>query len=127
MIARIVRLLTSDLSVIRWCIGWLALLLSAGFMLSESQNTNYEFLNSHASKMMWATLFALHGFLLLFLSLWHMPTFVTRTVSIVGLFLWTYVFLSFTFYDPTPINSTEWMLLLPMMIEMWMMAEVREK
>lgn len=103
------------------------MLLAVGFFVSESTNTNYEFLNSHASKMMWSMLFAAHGILLLYLALFEMPQIVKRFVSAVGLFLWTYVFLSFTFYDPTPINSTEWMLVLPMLIEMWFMAEAEHK
>lgn len=124
---RVARLLTSDLSVLRWTLGWLSLLLSAGFFASESQNTNYEFLNDSASKAMWATLFAVHGVSLLWLAVIDCTTWLTRTSAGFGLFLWSYVFLSFTIYDPTPINSTEWMLLLPMLIEMWLMSEVRKK
>ena len=35
--------------------------------------------------------------------------------------LWGGVFLSFTYFDSTPITSTEWLLLIPFLAELWVL------
>ena len=42
-------------------------------------------------------------------------------MSVTGLLLWGGVFLSFTYFDSTPITSTEWLLLIPFLAELWVL------
>lgn len=127
---RIIGVLFSDLSALRWILGWVSLILSAGFFFSGTDNHNYDLINIMAVKNVWGVLYFLHGMSMLYTALYKdCRFFVKCSFSVIGIWLWLYVFLSFTFYDPTPVKATEWLLFLPVMIEVWLLSEagVRRK
>lgn len=124
---RLVKVLTSDLTPIRWVLGWLSILLSVGFLTASTDNPNYEFINTIPSKLTWVSMYFIHGVLLIITSMYAVPYYGRSLIHVFGLFLWSYVFLSFTFYDRTPIYATEWMLMIPIIVECWMLSEVKRR
>lgn len=124
---RVIRVLTSDLTELRWILGWLGVLLSVGFLTASTDNPNYAFINTINVKMMWVTMFFAYGCMTVGTSLYNIAYQFRSLLSVVGIFLWSYVFLSFTFYDPTPIYATEWMLMLPVLVECWLLAELPKR
>ena len=121
---RVIRVLTSDLTPLRWILGWMAIVLSIGFLTASTENANYEFINTIYSRTVWIIAFFGYGCMLLGTSLYNIAYHIRSIVSVIGIFLWSYIFLSFTFYDPTPTYATEWMLLLPVLVECWLLSEL---
>ena len=119
---RIKELIFGDNSQLRLITGAGALVLSLGFMFSATDNPNYQFINIVASKILWGVLFLAHSFQLFYSSYFPInQKIVTQSISITGIMLWGSVFASFTLFDPTPIASTEWLLLLPFFVEVWLL------
>ena len=119
---RIKELIFGDNSQLRLITGVGALVLSLGFMFSATDNPNYQFINIVASKILWGVLFLAHSFQLFYSSYFPInQKIVTQSISITGIMLWGSVFASFTLFDPTPIASTEWLLLLPFFVEVWLL------
>ncbi len=124
---RLIRVLTSDLTPLRWVLGWLGVLLSIGFLTASTDNSNYEFINTLYSRLIWFMMFFTYGAMLIGTSMYNIAYHIRSILSVVGIFLWSYVFLSFTFYDKTPIYATEWMLLIPVIVECWLLAELPKR
>jgi hypothetical protein len=121
---RVLGVLFSDLSPMRWIMGWIALVLSAGFFLTSTDNHNYDLINLMANRHIWGILFCVLAIIHLYSSLYPKCSFYIKALfNVLGIWLWSYVFLSFTFYDPTPIKATEWMLGLPILVEVWLLSE----
>jgi hypothetical protein len=121
---RILGVVYSDLSPMRWIMGWISLVLAAGFFFSDTDNHNYDLINIMAQKNVWGFLYTIHGISMLYTALYPRCDYYLKSMfSIIGIWLWSYVFLSFTFYDPTPVKATEWMLFLPVMVEVWLLSE----
>lgn len=119
---RIKELIFGDNSQLRLIAGVCALVLSLGFIISNTDNPNYEFINVIASKTLWGILFFIHSFQLFYSA--YVPIqqrIIKQSMSITGIMLWGSVFASFTFFDPTPIASTEWLLILPFLVEVWLL------
>ena len=99
-----------------------ALLMALGFLFSTTDNNNYLFLNTVASKKLWGVLFLIHAFELFYSAFSiDLHRTVKQSMSVTGLLLWGGVFLSFTYFDSTPIASTEWLLLIPFLAELWVL------
>ena len=124
---RVIRVLTSDLTPMLWVLGWLAVILSIGFLTASTENSNYEFINTLTSRIAWVLMFFTYGVMTIGTSMYNIGYYIRSCISVVGIFLWSYVFLSFTFYDPTPTYATEWMLLIPLIVECWFLSELPKK
>lgn len=116
---RVSAVLYSDMTALVWTLGWISQALAFGFFVSGTNTKNYDLLNSIVPKEIWGILFSIYGFILLARCLYKIPTFLVYLNSITGVWLWTYLFFSFAIFDPTPIASTEWMLLLPIVTQLW--------
>jgi hypothetical protein len=116
---RLVRVGKSDMTVLTWMLGWIALALSFGFFVSGTDTGNYGLLNSTLSKEIWGVFFLIYGVLLLISCLYYIHKWLSRSNAILGVWLWTYLFSSFAIFDQSPIASTEWMLTLPIVAQLW--------
>lgn len=117
---RLVNLMSSDIRPLRWTQGWVAILLALGFLFSVTDNTNYTLINSLTVKTVWGICFMVYGVLNLSSSLFDTKPLILYFSSITGFWLWSYIFLSFIVYDTTTTKSTEWMLVIPIIIEIWL-------
>ena len=120
---KIIKTLAGDLTIVRLIISILAFILSMGFFLASADNTNYQEVNILADKRVWAAIFLIHDITLFITVIYELPTYLEQFLNLVGIWLWSYVFLSFTFYDASPTEPTEWMLVMPVILEFWLLTE----
>lgn len=98
--------------------GFLACL---GFLLGNThQNPNYELMFGFMNHYVWAGLFFIYAGIKA-VSLFVRTNFYLRLANgILGLWAWMYIFLSFTVFDKTPMAPTEMLLLMPVIIQSWL-------
>lgn len=115
--------LSGDLTLVRFVLSVVCWVLALGFFFASVDNANYQQLNNLAAKSVWGWIFFAHG-TMMFLTTYHsFPFYFKRLISLCGVWLWTYIFLSFTIFDSTPIASTEWLISVPIMLEIWLLSE----
>ena len=119
----LIKVLKSDMTATRWTMGWLSVILSFGLLFSASDTSSYRNMLGVADSLVWAVIFFAHGLSLLLSALYNLPCFFKKFCHGIGVWLWTYLFLNFTFYDETTIGATEWMMVLPIVLEIWMLSE----
>lgn len=121
--ARLRGLIFSDLSALRLLLSMCAFSIGLGFLISDTHNTNYEFIHFIAAQHVWGLFFVFHGCFQLYASLYYVKYAVRIIESSVAVWLWSFIFCSFTVFDETPTSATEWMLILPLLIEIWVMTQ----
>jgi len=120
---RIYNILTGDLSSVRFFMSLLSLILSLGFFIASTESEKYQHINNFADKKIWGAIFALHSISLMLTVFYDFPIHLKRLLNLLGIWLWSYVFLSFTIYSPAPVTPTEWMLVMPVIFEFWLLTE----
>jgi hypothetical protein len=113
--------LLADLTCLRWTMGWIAVVLGFGFLFAEVTTPNYIAFLSPA--WMWGILFLAYGLCHVAGAMYRLKTWVSYLCGGFGMWLWNYLFLSFVVFDKTPIQATEMMLALPIVCEVWLLAE----
>lgn len=123
---RIAYLLSNRTGEISLLSGFCALLMSIGFLLggSDIPNANYYQIFEFASYYVWAFLFGVYGMITTSGCLYRIPGKIRMLNGIVGIWAWTYIFLSFTFFDSSPIAPTEYLLAVPIVTEVWNMLSL---
>lgn len=121
---RLEQTLIDNLRPVKWLMGWLAWFLAAGFWTAEVSTDNYIALKQFATVSTWAFLFTVYGFDKLYSCLYDTP-FITKVIAaIVGLYLWGYLVISFVFFDATDVQATEYMLIFPLLCELWIFSKL---
>lgn len=104
-----------------------ALVLSMGFLFGKGNNANYALVYQFAHQYFWFALFFTYA-CVKGTSLWAPVDYKVALInSIVGLWAWLYLFLSFTVFDTTPVAPTEAMLVIPVLAEAWLMLSYQHK
>lgn len=99
-------------------------LMAIGFFLSQVSNVNYELLYAAAHPYFWGALFLVHSSIHA-VNLWTRIDWRIKVInSIVGIWAWSYLLLSFVIFDKTPIAPTEILLSLPIFIQSLVLASV---
>lgn len=120
--SRVARAVLGDHTVVTMLLGMVALLLASGFLISHTSNTNYYLLTDFASFSFWAAAFFLYGTAKITSTLYRTPFSIKLLTSVSGMWLWTYLTLSFVIFDITPIAPTEMMLFITGICEVWTLA-----
>ncbi len=120
---RLGRVLLADLTALRWTLAWVALALSAGMLFTAATTENYAAIHWFSDRMAWGLMFGAYGVAHVLACLYSLPKWVAYAAGVFGLWLWVYLFLSFVWFDPTPVQATEIMLAVPVAIEVWLLAE----
>lgn len=115
--------LLADLTCLRWTMGWIAIALASGFFFAQVSTSNYIAFNGFSPAWIWGVLFAAYGACHVTACLYKIPNWLSYCCGAMGLWLWNYLFLSFVVFDETPIQATEVMLALPIICEVWLLAE----
>lgn len=105
-------------------LGIVAILLSLGFYLSDGNNSNYAAIRELMSFKLWGLTFSVYGGIKLARLLFGLNNYACICTSAIGVWLWTYVFFSFTIFDPVPMAPTEIMLLTPVLLELWTLVSI---
>lgn len=97
------------------------ILASIGFFFGDTHmNPNYELMFGFMNHYVWSALFAFYG-LIKATTLFIKTSYYLKLVNgIIGLWAWMYIFLSFTVFDKTPMAPTEMLLLMPVIIQSWL-------
>ena len=99
-------------------IGLSAILLALGFLLGDStHNTNYAILLELFPPTTWGAIFSAYGVLKLLHILDKLPHSVKILTSIVGVWVWIYVFFSFIVFDTVRLSPAELLIILPLACE----------
>lgn len=120
---KIINILTGDLTIVRFFMAILSAILAIGFFVASTDNTNYKQIISLADKKIWGFIFLIHAISLFMTIVYHLPIYLKRFLNALGIWIWSYVFLSFTFYDPSPTAPIEWMLVMPVILEFLLLTE----
>ncbi len=97
------------------------LLIALGILNTFNLDPNGIMLFDIMSKQYWSILFFVYGCVKLLCCVFKIPQKVCIFTSILGIWMWNCVFLSFVIYDSSRINPTEFLLLAPLISEFWIM------
>lgn len=95
--------------------------LSLGFFFGDAYNINYWLMYDFANRYVWGALFAVYGVIKLLALQGYVDHKVRIINGCIGLWAWNYIFLSFAVFDTTPVAPTEWLLLVPVIAEVWIL------
>ena len=98
--------------------------LSLGFAIGTGNNANYTLIFNFAPPLFWSFLFGVYTCIKVVGCFRRIDSRLKTTNSVVGLWAWNYIFLSFTVFDSTPIAPTELLLAVPTLIELWSMLDI---
>lgn len=99
-------------------IGLSALLLALGFLLGDSaNNSNYIILLELFTAKTWAAIFCVYGTFKLFQLFEKLPHPVRILTSVIGVWIWIYVFFSFIVFDSVSLSPAELLIFLPLACE----------
>lgn len=115
----LINLFKRDLTALRFTAGCLSFALSIGFFVSATDTENYDLMNSIFDQHIWGLLFLSYASVHLYTCIADKLHKIIIPNSIFGIWIWSYLFFSFAIFDKTPIKSTEWMLLIPILVEIW--------
>lgn len=121
---RLEQTLMADLKPVKWLLGWAAVYLALGFWTAEVSTDNYLALKQFAPVAAWAALFTVYGLDKLYSCLFDTPFFTKVLSAVVGLYLWGYLVISFVFFDATDVQATEYMLIFPLLCELWVFSKL---
>lgn len=100
------------------------ILLAIGFLTCDMSNQNYRMIQEFASAAGWATLLCVYVVIKLLSIVWVVPKSIFTMNCVFGIWMWNYIFLSFSIFDTTPIAPAELLLILPILIEFWAMIDI---
>ena len=107
------------------------LLMIAGYVISlgfffgtVENNLNYSFIFDVATSFIWGCLFCIYSCFKFLTISTKFPSNYSLCNSMFGLWMWLFIFLSFAVYDVTPIAPTEWLLLMPVISEIIVAANI---
>ena len=123
-IQRLVRLTILDLSTIDIILAIFGLLVSIGLIYGVTASKNYVLLTTIFDKSYWAALLAGYSLYKIIKVLYEVPIFIRIISSLFGMWLWVYIFLSFTLHDPGPIEPLELVLITPLTMELWSLTSL---
>ena len=124
MFRRLKEIALADMLAIRWTLAWACIAMGVGFLISGTDNENYVLLNNIFPKELWGIGFIALGLFSVFLCFITANILLVSISTICAVWLWSYIFFSFTLFDPTPIKSTEWLLAIPIIIELWVFVNM---
>lgn len=121
---KIERAILGDYRTVSNLLGLSAILLAIGFFVSDigNANTNYALLIALAPKLFWATSFLVYGVTKILSSIYRVWLPLKIANTLYGLWLWSYIVLSFILFDKTPVAPTELILFISIVCEVWSLA-----
>lgn len=103
-------------------LGITSVVLALGFFFGSATNSNYSAIQGLMHFQAWAMFFLVYSSSKIFQVLYKTKCWLRAFTSLVGMWAWSYIFLSFVIFDTTPMAPTEMMLLIPVLAEVWSLA-----
>ena len=107
--------------------GESALLLAISSLLMAMGNffvdnaSNYDSMYDIASPIAWGFLFLIYSCVKFYSAFNRTPSFIRTSFSVIGLWAWNYVFLSFVVFDTVAPAAAEFLIIIPIIAEVWSM------
>ncbi len=114
---RISRVLLDWHIMLSAILGLVAMVLSIGFLTSTANDLIL--LKGIVDFPVWASFFSIYATLKLLGCLYRLFMYIKVFVSTMGLWLWSYLILSYMVFDKGPISPTDLVLITPLICEMW--------
>lgn len=102
----------------------MGILLGIGFIVGTLTNENYAAIDMLASKYVWALGFFTYGGIKLLQYIKRVPCIIKATTSIVGMWGWNYMILSFILIDNYPMSAAELLFFTPLICELWYLSSL---
>ena len=102
-------------------LGIVAIVLGLGFIFGTGTDHNYEHLYKDYSSHFWGAIFLTYGFFKLLGLVFNIPSEVKIVNGVIGLWCWIYMALSFTVFDSTETVPTEYLLFVPVLMQVWVL------
>lgn len=119
---RVYRVILANSTALTLILTVTSTLLGLGFLFGSGTNSNYTSVYALASPEVWAGVFFTYSLVKAGQALNYLNYRVKEVTSIIGLWLWSYLSLSFLWFDKTPLAPTELMLLVTIFAEIWTLA-----
>ena len=116
--SRVAAILIIESKTMSVLLGIIGLFLGVGFLLGDSSSVDYHPLRMLFDPIIWAIIFLGYSTLKFSQIVKKVPARIKVFNSTLGMWLWTYVAISFLFYDPKPISPAEILLLVPLVCEL---------
>lgn len=123
MCQSLLTVLYKDTTVLRIVLCWFAITLGYGFIYSNASDDNYTFLVNIMTYYGWAVVFIVYGICMHISSFYKVNKYVLRTIDLSGMWLWTYLFLSFNIADYTESYPIEFTLIVPIIVSIWLFID----
>lgn len=108
-----------QIRAITFLLGVCGISLSIGFVFMNTSNPNYTALLQLANYAAWSLGFFTYGCIKVFQALFRVPYYIKLINAAQGMWLWTYLLLSFVVFDFSPLAPTELLLFVPVLCEVW--------
>ena len=119
----LINVLYKDTSSIRIALGMSAITLAIGFVFGSTHEDSFNYLNELMNYNYWAISFLVYGIFIMTGGFVKVSRYAYCVVDAIGLWLWTYLFLSFVIVDPTPTSAAEYMLTVPILMAVWVIVD----
>lgn len=109
---------------INFLLALTAFMLSAGFLFAPGHNANYDSVYELFPAVTWATIFFVYACTKLTQCFIEVHKFIKYCAGSLGIWAWTFMFLSFSIFDSTPIAPAESLILVFAIAEAWVLLSV---
>lgn len=116
---RILLLIIAQIRTMSLILGLCGITLGLGFLVGDTGNPNYHSIKEFAPISFWAFGFFTYGVIKLLHSVFRVHHSVKLLNALQGIWVWTFLFLSFSIFDSTPLAPTELLLIIPIICELW--------
>lgn len=116
--SRVAAILIAESKTITMLLAVIGLFLGIGFLIGDSSSIDYHPLRMLFDPIIWAIIFLGYSAIKFSQIIKKIPIRIKVFNSTLGMWLWTYVVISFLFYDPKPISPAEILLLVPLVCEL---------
>ncbi len=124
---RLTHVLAYDLMAIKWFMGWTALLTGIGFLFFSADLSSYKLMTLTQPLWIWAVIFILFGIIRLLGCLYRVPFLIKLGSPIIGMYIWTYLFISKVIFDTSAFEVTELLSMQPVLCELWIFIQALAK
>lgn len=102
-------------------LGVSGMLTGVGMLIADIANRELNQLLQVAPSTLWGCMFLVYGTIKLvsILPIRLLPERLLAYVSVQGIWLWTYIMLGSTMFDPRPLSPGELLIILPLICETW--------
>lgn len=116
------RLFILSADAVGFMLGCLALFLASGFAFGESNTHNFYLLTQYSfgATLSWAVVSLVYGGMRILNVFYDVIGPLQIVTAFLGLNLWLLLLVSFMWLDPTAIQATELLLVVPVLVEFWM-------